>query len=234
MVNVENQGNTLAKDGITIVENYLDEEVCAELYEKLSSSISNGGMDVVEGEQYEYDELVNWGGPVANKRTGRDDGMIDVFNADMVVPEILSFKTDETVGEIINRASEHHFTPDNVNIYWNRSVTSTRDLHADTYSGKYKSFVYLTDVPDSSYGPLCYIKGTHRSSKVKDVASSLVNKLRGSPSTDAVFYDMEDVVRCTASKGTLIIADQSGYHRGYPQQTGRERMLMNTSYTPAN
>lgn len=232
--NTEDYAATLAEDGIVVVENYLDSTVCDELYQEISTSIESGDMDVVKGGQYSYDELVQWGGPVANERTGRDDGMIDVFNVDEAVPEVESFRNDTFVRDIINEASSESYTADNTNVYWNRSVTTTRGFHADTYSGKFKVFVYLTDVPDRSYGPFSYIKGSHDISKLKVLTSKLINKIRGKPSTNAVFYDEEDVIYCTAPKGTLIIADQSGYHRGQPQDTQKERMLMNTSYTPEN
>jgi hypothetical protein len=55
--------------------------------------------------------------------------------------------------------------------------------------------------------------------------------VRDEPGTNAVFYDDSDAVVCTASKGTLIVANQAGYHRGMPQERGRERMLATTSYT---
>ena len=230
----QNYARTLEENGIVIIEDYLDEDTCDDLYEEISHEIEEGGYDVVEGGDhgYNYSDFVNWDGPVANKRTGRDEGMLDVFNVDSAVPEVSSFKSDEVVNNIINRATPEQYSPDNINVYWNRSVRTTRDFHADTYSGKFKSFVYLTNVPDRSYGPFSYVKGSHRSSKAKRKVSKLANKVKGNPSTNAVFYDADNVIYGTAPKGTLIIANQSGYHRGHPQEEGRERMLMTASYTP--
>jgi hypothetical protein len=228
----EDYAKTLAEDGVVIIEDYLAEDVCDELFKDISKTIEEGDIDVVKGGDYDYSELANWGGAVANKRTGRDDGMIDVFNIDERLPEVSSFKTDSKVNNIINKATSTVYSPDNVNVYWNQSVTATRDFHADTYSGKFKSFVYLTDVLDRAYGPFSYVKSSHQPSLAKRKVSSIVNKIKDKPSTDAVFYDDEDVTYCTAPKGTLIIANQEGYHRGHPQDEGKERMLMTTSYTP--
>jgi hypothetical protein len=234
--NKTEHSKTLADDGIVIIEDFLAPETCDDLYEEISEEIENGDFDKVDGAEhdYSYRDFVNWGGPVAIERRGRDDGMIDVFNVDDVVPEVSDFKSNELVNEVINQASSEQYTPDNVNVYWNRSVTDTRDFHADSYGAQFKSFVYLTDVPDRSYGPFSYIKGSHRNSKAKILASKAINKLLGNPTTDALFYDDDDVVYCTAPKGTLIIANQAGYHRGYPQEEGQERMVMTTSYTPAD
>lgn len=229
---VANYAKTLAEDGVVAIEGYFDDENCDELYTEISNAIEQEDIDVVKGGEYGYDKLANWDGVVANERRGRDEGMIDVFNLDSVVPEVASFKSDEMINGIINRAASQEFSPDNVNAYWNRSVTATRNFHADTYGGKFKSFVYLTNVPDRSFGPFSFIRGTHNVSGMKKKAASLVNKIRNKPSTDAVLYDEEDVEYFTAPKGTLIIANQSGYHRGHPQEEGKERMLMTTSYTP--
>lgn len=233
-MNVEEHSQTLHNEGLVIVEDFIDEEQCEELYNNISTTIENGDIDIVEGgeEDFDYSDLANWGGPVIKKRTGRDEGMIDVFNIDERISTVKDFKNDEFVRNIIGGSRSNQYSPDNVNVYWNRSVTGTRGFHADTYSGKFKSFVYLTDVPDRSYGPFTYVKGTHEPPQIKQTVSGMVNRVKGDRYTDAVFYDESNVTYCTAPKGTLIIADQTGYHRGYPQEPGRERMLMTTSYTP--
>jgi hypothetical protein len=231
---IQSHSKTLSEDGFVVIKNHFDDDTCDGLYKRMSHSIEEGDFDMVGGDdhKYNYGDFVNWDGPVANKRTGRDDGMIDVFNVDTIAPDVNSFKTDETIYEIINGATSKKYSPDNVNVYWNRSVTTTRDFHADTYSGKFKSFLYLTSVPDTSYGPFSYIRGSHQSSRAKRKLSNIINRLKGNPSTDAVFNGEDDVTYCTAPKGTLIIANQSGYHKGHPQKEGRERMLITTSYTP--
>lgn len=231
---IDRHAKTLAEEGVVTIENYFDDEKCDDLYTKISRAIEQEEIDVVKGSSHSYSELSNWGGAVANKRTGRDEGMIDVFNLDSVVPEVESFKTDEMVNNIINKATSDSYIPDNVNTYWNRSVTTTREFHADTYGDKFKSFVYLTDVPDRSYGPFSFIKGTHKTPRIKSKISELINKVKGVPPTNAVFYDQEDIEYYTAPKGTLIIANQAGYHRGYPQEEGQERMLITTAYSPTN
>lgn len=228
---LEDYSRTLAEEGIVVVEGYLDDEICDDLYRRISESIELGEFDVAEG-KYSYSDLANWGDVVVDKRTGRDEGMYDVFNIDEEIGEVRSIKEDSFINDIVDRAASVPYSPDNINVYWNRSVTTTRDFHADTYSGKFKSFVYLTDVPDLSYGPFSFIKGSHETSKAKQKVSQLINRFQDNPPTDAVFYDDENVVRCTAPKGTLIIANQAGYHRGHPQEEGRERMLVTTSYTP--
>jgi hypothetical protein len=222
---------TLADDGVVLVEDYLDEATCDQIRTSVETALADGMQEAPDDAG--YGDLVAFGEPVLKRRSGeRDDGMLDIFNMDGAVPELREFKTDPFVGEMVTEAADEPYSPDNVNVYVNRSVTDTRGYHADTYTGKFKSFVYLTDVLDRSYGPFAYIKGTHRKSGLTRKASQLVNRLQSAPPTDAVFYDDDEALVCTAPKGTLIVANQAGYHRGIPQEEGRERMLATTSYTP--
>jgi len=76
------------------------------------------------------------------------------------------------------------------------------------------------------------VPGSHEPGRIRRKLTTLVNRVRDRPATDAVFADAEDAVTCTAPKGTLVIANQAGLHRGMPQEPGRERVLVTTSYTP--
>jgi len=229
---VTDHAQTLSEDGIVVVEDYLDGGTCDDIREAVEARLEADDFATARPDDGFNDHAAREE-PVLKRRSGdTDDGMLDIFNMDLAVDELREFKQDPFVAGVVNGATDVEYTPDTANIYVNRSVTETRDYHADTYAGKFKSFVYLTDVPDRSYGPFSYIRGSHSSSGIKRKASQLVNKVRDTPSTDAVFYDDSDAAVCTAPKGTLIVADQTGYHRGIPQEEGKERMLTMTSYTP--
>lgn len=227
----DDHARTLARDGVVVVPDYWDAHTCDSVRETVEETLAGDIAEARAGE--DYGDLVARGEPVLKQRSGEhDDGMLDAFNMALTVPELAEFKSDPFVSEIINGAVDEPYSQDNVNIYLNRSVTDTRHFHADTYAGKFKSFVYLTDVPTRSHGPFAYLKGSHEKSGLARKASQLVNSVRDDPGTNAVFYDDSDAVVCTAPKGTLIVANQAGYHRGIPQNQGRERMLATTSYTP--
>lgn len=228
---VEPLARTLAEQGIVVVEDYLPAGTCEEIRSEVEAALEGDGLSAANPED-DYADHVARGEPLVKRRSGeRDDGMLDLFNMELRVPGLASFKDDEFVAGIVNGATDEHYTADTVNVYVNRSVTETRGYHADTYTGKFKSFLYLTDVPDESYGPFAYLRGSHDHSLVTRKVSQLVNHLRGAPHTDAVLYDESKATVCTAPRGTLIVANQAGYHRGIPQEPGRERMLATTTYT---
>jgi len=225
--------DTLAREGIVVIEDYMESEVCETIYQEVTEAAESGELDIAAGSD-SYDDKVNWGNAVVNKRTGTDEGMWDIFNADELSADAATVKNNPMILDIINRAAEREYDVQNINIYWNWSVTNTRDFHADTYSGKFKAFVYLTDVPDKSYGPYIYLPKTHAPSIPKRKLSEYINKIRNTPTTDAVFYNESEALVCTAPKETLIISDQTGYHRGHPQEPERERMLLSLSYKPVS
>lgn len=228
----ENRVAELRDRGIVIIDNYLSSEQCDSIRQEIDKMLDRDSTAWETG-SVGMQELVGRNEVVVNERSGdNDDGMLDIFNVDAEIDAVEEVKTDPGINELINQASEETFSPQTMNVYYNQEVTDTRDFHADTYGGKYKAFVYLTDVPNKDYGPFSYIPETHKASTVKRKSTSLVNKLKGTSSTDAVFYDEDDAIYCTAPKGTLIVANQAGYHRGTPQKKGHTRVLLNTQYTP--
>lgn len=221
----------LRENGITIVENYLDEETAESFYERITGSLDSD--EFARGDEYAtYGEMANADEPVADRRTGTDEGMIDIFNMDTVVPDIEKIKSDPDINGIINMAAGREFTPTNINTYVRRSVTNPTWYHADSYS-KFKTFVYLTDVPDRTYGPYSYVEGSHNVSTVEKFGTVFLNRIKGqSGASHAIVPNPEEALHATAPKGTLIISNQAGYHRAHPQEEGRERVLLTTSYSP--
>lgn len=229
---LDTHANRLARDGIVVVENYLSPVKCDDLRHGVEEEVESGRLKVAEGAS-NYQALAGAGEPVIDRRGGeRDVGMFDIFNMQMAIPELADVKEDPRIEGIINGAADVEYRSENLNIYINRSVTNTRAYHADTYTGKYKAFVYLTDVPDENHGPFSYVRQSQAPGRLKRKVTALVNRLRGLPRTNAIFYKRSNILTCTAPRGTLIIANQAGLHRGMPQEQGKERMLISLSYGP--
>jgi hypothetical protein len=232
MEDSETYAARLAERGVVAVEGYVPADRCDQFRSEIETVLDDLPSAPSDAD---YGDLAAWDGAVVKQRSGDwDAGMLDVFNIDAAVPGLESFRTDPFVEQVIDEATPagETYAPGNLNAYVNRSVTATRDYHADTYSGKFKSFLYLTDVPDEAHGPFSYIPGSHDQSTVRKKSTALVNRVRDRPATDAAFYDAEEAVTFTAPRGTLVVANQAGYHRGIPQEPGHERLLVTTSYTP--
>ena len=113
--------------------------------------------------------------------------------------------------------------PKNLNLYVNNSITKTRGFHVDSYYRSIKGFIYLTDVNCLGDGPYCFVKGTQVENSLEKL-----NKIIGDK--EAPIIDPLKIVPVLGKKGTLILSDQSGVHRGFPQSKGSLRELFVMRY----
>jgi len=168
---------------------------------------------------------------VIHIRSGQDNGMIDVFNVDALFSAFRSsvrplFESEPLLNLL--GASGAASVPNNLNLYINQAIGNTRGFHVDSYSKQVKVFLYLTDVLNLDDGPYTYVKGTHKDnafSRVnKDISRSFDN------STEAPVLPQESIVPVLASKGSLVISDQGGFHRGFPQSPEGKRCVAVMNY----
>lgn len=97
-----------------------------------------------------------------------------------------------------------------------------------------KAFVYCADV-DEGGGPFTYAPGTHPKGRVR-------REPEGFRESDGVFRSTDDLMarlvppdrwlQCTGPKGTIVLADTRGYHKGGECRTG-DRIMYNCMYTSA-
>jgi hypothetical protein len=231
----EKYARELDEKGIVVIENYLDTETCESIYEEIMAQINQDKLK--RAEEFEdanqgYNAMANAGEPVLHERTGADEGMLDIFNMQMAVEELNEIEDDDSIEDIINRITDSQYGPTNTNTYIRRGVGLPAPYHADSFT-TFKTFVYLTDVPDTSYGPFSYVPGSHKPPLIEKFGTKLINTLKGnSGAPRGIVPDISEARHVTGNKGTLIIANQGGYHRALPQSEGKERVLVTTRYKP--
>lgn len=219
------EAETLWRDGIVIIPNYMPPEQCDRLKDRLaelikdrttSSNLPGGAELTIRNEK--------------RKRTW-DTGMIDIRYIEKEIPEILNFRDDPFVAQIISDAEGVPFRATRTHAYINKYVHDTRIYHVDMPVPKvYKSFVYLTDVANTTFGPYAFVKGSHQLSPFRYLNRFVSNFSDKLSIWDTPLYNHNKEIACVAAKGTLIISTQNGSHRGFPQQPGRERYLLTTVY----
>ena len=230
----------LDKEGIIVVPGVLDDSKVDETkkiikdiiqnIKKSESSKKGNGKDyivqnnIIKGQS--YFDLSNNPKSVVVIRQGNDQGMIDVFNVNRLLgklgDEVYKVFLKDWLVDLLKNSNEP-VNPKNLNLYINHSVTSTRGFHVDSNYRSIKGFIYLTDVNTIEDGPYCYVKGTHI-----DTPFSKVNKSLGGK--EAPFTNILDIIPVLGKKGTLILSDQSGIHRGIPQRIGSIREVLVMRY----
>lgn len=212
----------LAKDGYTKIDNFLAESECTKLYNQIIS-LSN---TYKESTQLDNGTYVGYRSDTVEN--GPDKGMIDIFYIDKSMEINVDYKMIE---EIIRGtySCDIYFTT--IHAYVNRGVEGTRVAHVDNCQPVvFKAFIYLTDVPDTDYGPYSFIRGTQRFSL--QVYNNLIQNLfkKKYRSSDMPLFNKNEEIIGLGKKGTLIISNQNGIHRGYPQKKGKERVALVLTY----
>lgn len=233
--------NMLKKEGIVIIPEVLDVNKIKEsrniIHEILKDVNNKNPSDIRhENENYivcgknihgnSYYDLSDYTKPAIVVRQGSDQGMIDIFNVDKLLEalgETLNkLFSSEWLLNIINYTNEK-INPKNLNLYVNNNITKTRGFHVDSYYRSIKAFIYLTDVNCLDDGPYCFVKGTHVDNPLKKLNMIIGNK-------EAPLINPLKIIPVFGKRGTLIISDQSGVHRGFPQSKGSLRELIVMRY----
>lgn len=234
-VSLTEHAETLQNDGVVVLENFFPADKCEQIKADIEELLEGNHEDAVYITASETDEHDVWNpsnGAVVMDRSGgghdHDEGMIDVLHLDEAIDGLESIIQDDKIESIISEATREDYQSEILHAYINRSVTDTRPLHSDMQGvPEFKAFIYLTDVQEESYGPYRYARGSHHSI-VKRLVNNVLGGLFDHPGVDMRYlFDAEPML---GDKGTLIISDQTGVHRGTPQEQGRERMLLTIRY----
>jgi hypothetical protein len=167
----------------------------------------------------DYNSLANYNKAVATIRDDQDMGMIDIFNADKwchsIGDALRPYFNDELFTEVMKDNNNNSPKAKNLNLYMNNGVTKTRGFHVDSYRRQLKGFVYLEDCLDLKCGPYTYVKESHINSSFVKINKKISSALPNETETPIVLRC--NIVPALAKKGTMVISDQGGSHRGFPQ-----------------
>lgn len=228
--------------GIVVFKNALDQDTCIKVeaainalfyrYWQLDKAVVEDatalfqiGSEKLKG----FYQLANYNKTVITVRQGQDQGMVDIFNCDLAIPDVLEpLKQLFASSYVLDVINSEALKPQNLNAYINESITVTRGFHVDSYSEHLKAFVYLSDVKSLQDGPYTYVKGSHKESAFRRANRELCTNL--SPTTEAPIIDPTAITPVLAPRGSLVISDQAGVHRGWPQLEGRRRMASVMKY----
>lgn len=232
----------LSENGIVIVPGFLDINRLSGAVSEIERGVSGLSFsDDFENESVRvqvrdrqldtYQKLAEYNKPVVTVRQGADQGMLDVFNVDLFCGnqrgDLREKFENKQLLELVTSNGET-LQAKNLNMYVNAGIEKTRGFHVDSFGTNLKSFVYLSDVLSLEDGPYCFVRKTHRENAMHK-ANLAISK--GSKAlTEAPFVDVLQIVPVLAPAGSLIISDQSGVHRGFPQSASGKRKVLVMRY----
>lgn len=244
--NIEKAKKYLDKYGIFIIPEFYNEQVLSEI-ESLNISLLSEinaiyqkhptfhqtDKFVVQGEERKYKsykELSKSKLPIVSIRQGQDKGMIDIFNYDLIKEvsflKLRDLKNTKKLNQFMNEFI--NLTLENINLYINKGVTKTRGFHYDDFKNTIKAFVYLRDVEKLKDGPYCFVKSSHKPDFVRKINQSITNQFK--IKTEAPVVSVLDIIPVLAPKGSLVVSNQTGIHRGIPQNMNGYREVIVLRY----
>ena len=126
-----------------------------------------------------------------------DVGMIDMYNANKLFPNIFTSFNIELMTTILNKISGSKWKLLRVNIHISSNVTNPNSFHFENSDKCIKYAIYLSDILNDDCGAPMYIENTH------DVKNNIKN---------------ENIKTYYGGKGDVLISYQNGLHRKLPQK----------------
>lgn len=225
-------------NGIFSVDNFFTAEEVSLLKDEACGIIQDKGVyDVKSDPDTHFDKLIEENKFTINRRMKSrdgDEGLIDIWNYNYgmsMETRIILDRLNKHVSNMLNQAyPDAGYRVLTQNLYVNNSVTQTRGIHSDslTFPSRWKSFLYLTDIPDLSYGPFSYVLKSHMGAGRKYYGKVTEGLATPITEDDKKNYKIYTNVKA----GDVIVASVAGAHRGIPQEKNRVRMVLVTSYDP--
>ena len=200
---------TLKKDGYVAIPNFASEEDCEKLKQDFQENLDNEKVwrDANGSDQRIYGiEFLS-------------EGFRKLFKQDFL---------DSIYAKYIDRSNFYHFLMANNVIYKEDNLGSGGGWHRDVMNRRQLKFIlYLNNVSEEN-GCFQYLPGSHSISDKWKINRSLKKE------SSVVRYSEEDIAKLpyevkdlAGAKGTLLIVDTSGVHRGKPiTDAGGERFAV--------
>lgn len=232
-------GERLKRDGVVVFPAALSVEVCDRLQAFATRTpatirpMDGQSPDVSRQELYEPDN------PQAVRYDYQPSDLLDQADVQELLadPSLLALMQDYLGCEPL---------ADVLSMWWH---TAFQD-HPDSMAAQYfhfdmdrfkwlKVFIYLTDVgPDN--GPHVFVRGSHRTGAIPDHILER-GYVRLSDEEVAATYSAENILAFTAPRGSIIIEDTRGLHKGAHVREGARLILQlqfsnslfGTNYPPA-
>lgn len=195
----------LKKQGIVLLEGFYSEEKCDDLKEKLTQKIKN------------VDNVYH----IWKSQDGSDTRLFGIETIDVCFED---FYTDKFILNVVSsyeRSNEFAgFTLGSILEHKANNLGSGEGWHRDRSDAhQTKAMLYLSDVGDEE-GPFQYLFGSHKPwNKIYDSLfyRFKINETRFNDNQVNELIDKRYETKIfSAKKGTLIIFDSSGLHRGMP------------------
>lgn len=150
-------------------------------------------VDTYQKIQYYYLPVIDNRG---SRNRSNDIGMIDIYNAHKLLPDIYTYFDINLLKTIINKITGGKWKLLRNNVQICSNVVNPSSFHFENIEKCIKVTIYLSDVINNDYGPPMYIEESH------------INKNN---------IKNDKIKTFLGNKGDILISFQNGLHRKLPQ-----------------
>lgn len=214
---VQAEVETLARDGIVVCPNFLDEPAFGRLRDEFFQLI-----DLDRHEAETHGPNTREAAPLG-KYSEDEAPRLHGFCRDERLAGVLAWAERRPIGELWRCAHIERLTQ-GADL---ENLDPETELHSDIFFATHKAWFYLEDVTPEQ-GPLVFVKGSHRIHPVQlyhlylHSCGLAVNGSRRIADTERRRRSLEETV-LTCRRNTLVIANTFGYHRRLRGEPGRQR-----------
>jgi len=148
-----------------------------------------------------YNKIQYYYLPVIDNRGARnkmnDVGMIDIYNADKLFPNLFQKFNLDVILSILNKLTSSKWKLLRTNIQICSNVQNPSSFHFENINKCIKYTIYLSNILNEEHGPPLYIENTH----------IIKNNIKNN-----------DIKTFLGNKGDVLISFQNGIHRKLPQK----------------
>lgn len=219
--------NELNENGYSIVKKVLNDDSIISLKKSIISMPGTYSSDDCLPEKNQREEYFDIKNP---------KGVRFVYSGSELLknPFIQNLAFDKTFLEIAQSYLGCLPVLDIVGAWWSSpgakpDITAAQFWHHDMDRPRWiKIFIYLTDC-DEKNGPHEFIRGSHKNNGIPKILREK-GYVRLNDETILEHYSENDIIRCTAKAGDLILEDTIGLHKGKQLIEGN-RLMLNFQYS---
>lgn len=213
----------LFKNGIAVIPNYWSREDCDDVRGALHQHVNDFKSKDLDSGAYVRAKL--------NNGDTEDQGVVRIYHVDKESAKAASFMNDESVQRIVDAYKGMKMHKQFSAFQYNASDKGgTRGYHVDSFIPEFKSFLYLDDVTEES-GPFTYLLGSHKAFSIR--YKRMIQDNGRESNTGFSEEECQSFIKqkqlMLADKGTMILCDINGLHRGSPQ-LGKTRSVLYTAF----
>ncbi len=180
-------------------------QVMMYLQKPMDMDLENFYVNNTYSQMDNFEKNIRFNKPVFENRGVKnrvnDIGAYDFHQAHKLFPNLLEIFQIKTLEAILNKTTSSRWRFDRANIHISSNVKNPIGFHSDGLKDEIRVMIYLSDLPETSYGTPSFIAYTH------------------TPTGRANGIKQEHIKTFTGSKGDILISYENGLHRKLPQTT---------------